>query len=778
MGNDASKKGAQSGTYDGFDNDNPALNVGNLVTDDNFQRAALKTSANRKPPIINKRLKTGFQKTSLVGAPQIGSNLPPGTGFRPTTSTNAAGFSESIQTKSSSEAPPLYPSKKTPEEVLHDLEVQAMEIAEKSCILSQKNRHQEALDKAKQASKKEKLIQKKREELKFSDTNNELSRFININLANQYCNSEMYDEGISVYRKFTAPEDQNFRPLHLINEGNIYFQKKDFQKATKCFNKAVNFMGADEKLSRTKIQYNIAVCFIRMKRFNDAINRLEALLKDCAILKELCSSTLFSAAFNLLLCYHLMDDKTKMESAFRDMIQIAPFDTDVIQNEALEDDAQIKSVFEVVQNDPLTKYENGNRRTAEKKIMIAIELVSQTIRDTYEDGYQWCVETIKLSPYEKIVHDLEIKKMIRYLRYNAFDEAVGTLKSYEKKETSVANVAANNLAFLYFQEGKYKVAHKFCDGILKKDKFNSITLTNKGACYFAEDQNDEAERYFVEAIKNDSQCMEALYNMALLMKQKGNYSYALKYLNKIQKMQDRVDAQVLTLTGTCHALLHEYNEAINFYNQALSLHPHDSSILVKLGEMHQKLGDLRGAYQHYLDAYKIDSSNMRIIEWLGDYHIQQNQFFEAIKYFYNASMAMPTQEEWPLKIASCLVKKDIRQAIVQYKRIHVQFPENIECLTALVKLLNPIDHNEAQMYATFLKKAERAQYLRGKDQTAPRNISGKQKVVKPKEEESQPHKDPILDVGENDVFSRPKTAARNKMGNAFENDDIDDMLPD
>jgi intraflagellar transport protein 88 len=41
-------------------------------------------------------------------------------------------------------------------------------------------------------------------------------------------------------------------------------------------------------------------------------------------------------------------------------------------------------------------------------------------------------------------------------------------------------------------------------------------LTNKANCYFAERDYEQAKRYYEEALKIDSSCVEALYNLGIL----------------------------------------------------------------------------------------------------------------------------------------------------------------------------------------------------------------------------------------------------------------------
>ena len=83
------------------------------------------------------------------------------------------------------------------------------------------------------------------------------------------------------------------------------------------------------------------------------------------------------------------------------------------------------------------------------------------IEDSYSAGYNWCVDTIKMSSqHSQLANDLEINKAVMFLRQKDLGAAVDTLKAFERQEgTKVASTASTNLSFLYFLQGEKK-AHK------------------------------------------------------------------------------------------------------------------------------------------------------------------------------------------------------------------------------------------------------------------------------------------------------------------------------
>ena len=88
-----------------------------------------------------------------------------------------------------------------------------------------------------------------------------------------------------------------------------------------------------------------------------------------------------------------------------------------------------------------------------ESVFIRLLLISLPIlsADFYEFHVIFrCVEQVKNSQYIDLAHDLEIDKAIMFLKQKDFNQAIETLKSFEKKDSKVACTAATNLSFLYF----------------------------------------------------------------------------------------------------------------------------------------------------------------------------------------------------------------------------------------------------------------------------------------------------------------------------------------
>lgn len=93
--------------------------------------------------------------------------------------------------------------------------------------------------------------------------------------------------------------------------------------------------------------------------------------------------------------------------------------------------------------------------------------------------------------------------------------------------------AATNISFLYFLEKDYKNSEKYAELALDYDRYNAKALVNQGNCFFMRGDFSRAREHYLEAIGVAADCIEALYNLALVNKKMNQYQDALIALEKL-----------------------------------------------------------------------------------------------------------------------------------------------------------------------------------------------------------------------------------------------------
>ncbi|XP_055101253.1 intraflagellar transport protein 88 homolog isoform X4 [Symphalangus syndactylus] len=773
--------------YSGYNDYNPIYDIEELENDAAFQQA-VRTSHGRRPPItakisstaVTRPIATGYgSKTSLassIGRPMTGAIQDGVT--RPMTAVRAAGFTKASLrgsafdplSQSRGPTPPLEAKKKdSPEEKIKQLEKEVNELVEESCVANSCGDLKLALEKAKHAGRKERVLVRQREQVTTPENINlDLTYSVLFNLASQYSVNEMYAEALNTYQVMLKNNMFSNAGILKMNMGNIYLKQRNYSKAIKFYRMALDRVPSVNKQMRIKIMQNIGVTFIQA-------------------------------------------DREKMKKAFQKLIAV-PLEIDEDKYISPSDDPHTNLVTEAIKNDHLRQMERERKAMAEKYIMTSAKLIAPVIETSFAAGYDWCVEVVKASQYVELANDLEINKAVTYLRQKDYNQAVEILKMLEKKDSRVKSAAATNLSALYYMGKDFAQASSYADIAVNSDRYNPAALTNKGNTVFANGDYEKAAEFYKEALRNDSSCTEALYNIGLTYEKLNRLDEALDCFLKLHAIL-RNSAEVLYQIANIYELMENPSQAIEWLMQVVSVIPTDPQVLSKLGELYDREGDKSQAFQYYYESYRYFPCNIEVIEWLGAYYIDTQFWEKAIQYFERASLIQPTQVKWQLMVASCFRRSgNYQKALDTYKDTHRKFPENVECLRFLVRLCTDLGLKDAQEYAIKLKRLEKMKEIReqriksgrdgsggshGKREGSASSDSGQNYSASSKGErlsarlralpgtnepyESSSNKE--IDASYVDPLGpeieRPKTAAKKKIDeDDFADEELDDLLPE
>ncbi|XP_017403672.2 intraflagellar transport protein 88 homolog [Cebus imitator] len=759
--------------YSGYNDYNPICDIEELENDAAFQQA-VRTSHGRRPPItakipstaVTRPIATGYgSKTSLassIGRPMTGAIQDGVT--RPMTAVRAAGFIKAGLRGSAFDplgqsrgpAPPLEVKKKdSPEEKIKQLEKEVNELVEESCIANSCGDLKLALEKAKDAGRKERVLVRQREQATTPENINlDLTYSVLFNLASQYSVNEMYAEALNTYQVIVKNKMFSNAGILKMNMGNIYLKQRNYSKAIKFYRMALDQVPSVNKQMRIKIMQNIGVTFIQAGQYSDAINSYEHIMSMAPNLK---------AGYNLTICYFAVGDREKMKKAFQKLIAV-PLEIDEDKYISPSDDPHTNLVTEAIKNDHLRQMERERKAMAEKYIMTSAKLIAPVIETSFAAGYDWCVEVVKASQYVELANDLEINKAVTYLRQRDYNQAVEILKMLEKKDSRVKSAAATNLSALYYMGKDFAQASSYADIAVNSDRYNPAALTNKGNTVFANGDYEKAAEFYKEALRNDSSCTEALYNIGLTYEKLNRLDEALDCFLKLHAIL-RNSAEVLYQIANIYELMENLSQAIEWLMQVVSVVPTNPQVLAKLGELYDREGDKSQAFQYYYESYRYFPCNIEVVEWLGAYYIDTQFWEKAIQYFERASLIQPTQVKWQLMVASCFrrsehkndpgkesiwpgavahacnastlggrgrwVSGSVRIGLMEKdpliplpRNSVLPGPEIAKCLRFLVRLCTDLGLKDAQEYARKLKRLEKMKEVREQRIKSGRDGSG------------------------------------------------------
>eukprot|EP01135_Chromosphaera_perkinsii_P000153 Nk52_evm49s32 gene=Nk52_evmTU49s32 len=806
--------------YSGYKRkEDEALDYETLAADPNFQQAVKSSYGQRPTGTAAGLARRGSLKSMAGGRIPTTGQQPQGGGVgvggqqgqplmdpdekRPMTSVKAAGFTS--QPQSSFDQPGVlagvatFEKKRedTPEQIIKGLEKKTGALIEESAFAYARSDFTLALEKAKEAGKKERHLCKQREQAGLGDQINlDLTYCVLFNLANMYHANQMYAEAQNTYNVIVKNKLFNNAGRLRVNMGNIYFEQKKYPQAIKMYRMALDQIPNTHGEMRFKIMRNIGNAFARMGQYQDAISSFEVIMEG---------NPDTTTGFNLILCYFALGDKGNMKKSFQLLLTMIHGSDDEGNFFSGFDDTQDALVKEAIKDDELRKMEKEKKKAAENNIITAAKLIAPAIEKDFAAGFDWCVEQVKTSLYTELASELEITKAITYLKLKDFKQAIETFKAFERKDTQMASAAATNLSFLYFLENDLEQANRYADIAIQSDRYNANALVNKGNCLFCQGNYQKAKEYYQDARNFEASCTEALYNLGLLYKKTGDYDSALECFNKLHAIL-RNSSQVIYQIAVMYDMKGDAVQAQEWFNILISLVPTDPGVLSELGEMFDREGDKSQAYQYHFESYRYFPANIDVISWLGAYYVECEVYEQAIQYFERAATVQPSEVKWQLMVASCHRRSgNYQQAFETYKKIHNKFPHNIECLKFLVRICTDLGMKEVSDYVAKLRKAEKQREVKstripsggkgerirsgsrrqgsaGSDYRSQENLDkslnssinlhGEYKPAQKKVDAS--YSDPIGDIPQ-----RPKTAMRKQVDDEDWGDEElgDDLLP-
>ncbi|XP_057366935.1 intraflagellar transport protein 88 homolog [Daphnia carinata] len=682
--------------YSGFNEFHPTLNTSSLIQD------SLSRDVKQQQSMIQMQQSRGVTASHGANTPAVA---------RPITAIRGAGYTSSRITTANQTYDPLNQSGRVttpftepktvdpPEKQMKMLESSIHRIVEESILANSKEEFRVALDKAKEAVNKEKSLIRQKEQSGMGESNNDLAFMVLFNLANQYVANGLFSEAMSSYQQLIKNRTfANIGRLRL-NIANLHFRLGQYALALKQYRMALDQVPAHFTTLRTKIMQNIGLLFIKMGQYNDACTSFEFVMQE---------KPDFKTGLHMVLSYYALADRENMRKAFLRLLDVHA-ELDDFEKLVPEGDAQWNSLREALNNDSLHRLERQAKFEGERCILMAAKLISPVIEDTFTVGYQWCVEAIKESTHNHLADDLEINKAVLLLRQKDVAQATETLRSFEKRANKMATNAAVNLSTIYYLQGDVASAEKYAEIARDSDPYNAAAFVCLGNCSLRRSDLNKAKDFFLCALDNDAACVEALYNLGLTYRSTSQLEKSMEQFVKLQTVL-RHQPEVLFQIANLNEELGNDEQAVEWYLQVHTVVPSDEGILQKLGETFDRLGDRQQAFQYYSDSYRHYPSNLEVIRWLAAYYTEMHVPEKAISLYERAAQMRPNEVQWQLAVASCTQRVgNYHKALQILKSTRSKFPENIECLRALIRLCTDLGLKEAGDYASDLRKLEHSQ---------------------------------------------------------------------
>lgn len=551
---------------------------------------------------------------------------------------------------------------KSPQEMARVYEKEVNELIEESSILIRKGEMFNALQKALQALKRDKILTEHRKSYSLSTQQGQRLTFATwFHLAIVYERNKKYDKAMETYEFLMKHKQFKDFPLQArVNTGNLFFMKGKYPQAIRMYRMALDQTLHEDQETRLKITRNIGNAFFKFGKLRDAILSYE---DSVAIMFDV------KSFLNLISCYvELNDDEKSKEALFR-MISGCMKILDTAQE-----------IEQEKQSDVDIYRQQGNRREGtEAMLHTASRLVANMKQDqNWADNFVWVNEQL-YHKFPDIAFQIEIERAVEHLQRGDYLAAVKIFKSYEGQQEKYKTMVSINLSFFYFLEGNYKTSNEYADIAISTSKYNPHALVNKGNCLFIHEDYSRAREFYLEAIAIQSTCFEAIYNLALTNARLGHTAEAIESFTILHTVSSN-DPRVLYQVSNLYEEVDDKTKASKWFNVLLAIIPTDPGILTRLGQLFLRTNNESQSFHYHLESFRCFPSDIDVIGWLAIWFVKHEMIEKSIPFFIRASRIQPNEVKWKIMVATGYRKlgKDLK-ALILYKKILKKSPRNEEC---------------------------------------------------------------------------------------------------
>ena len=479
-------------------------------------------------------------------------------------------------------------SSQTPSEVAKELERQIDILIEKSVCLRKEGKHEEALDTAKEATKKEQLLRKQRKVNSLTvHSEGELMYSTWFCLASAFEANGMPDEAIKTYTYLAKQRGNPFAGRLRINMGNVYYAQKEYPTAIKMYKMALDQTRKGDKSISHKIRRNIGNAFFRLGEIREAAKNFEEAMDH---------DPDFHTGFNLIVCHLALGDTENVKNYFQALVDM-PLNRDDV---ALEEEI-LMGEANTSQN--LEQEQDARSKEANHFLLTAARLIAPMLdKDDWTAGYEWVRNTLG-DRHEEIATEMKLEQATQQLKRKDFGTATKMFKSLQKKGKRVKAVTATNLSFVRFLEGKYDQAAEYADVALSSDRYNAQALVNKGNCFFVNGDIDPAKDLYLEAIGVQADCVQAIFNLGLANAQLGLAEEAIQAFEKVHRITPN-NPQILHQIADIYELQGRTDDALKWFNVLAVRAPGDARNLARIGEICAESKDEAQGLHYQLESFR------------------------------------------------------------------------------------------------------------------------------------------------------------------------------
>lgn len=165
-------------------------------------------------------------------------------------------------------------------------------------------------------------------------------------------------------------------------------------------------------------------------------------------------------------------------------------------------------------------------------------------------------------------------------------------------------------------------------------------LTQLGCCNMDIQNYQDAEKWFKMMRTEESYTIEGLHHYSTLLWHLKK-QVELCQLSNFALKRNALTPETWIIVGNCYSLQNEHESAIKFFKRAIQLDKYCGIAYTLLGHEYFEVEDFDQSEINYKRGYTVDKRNYKSWWGVGNIHMKQEKFENAIKYFKKASEIHP-----------------------------------------------------------------------------------------------------------------------------------------
>ncbi|REL36162.1 tetratricopeptide repeat protein [Thalassotalea euphylliae] len=228
------------------------------------------------------------------------------------------------------------------------------------------------------------------------------------------------------------------------------------------------------------------------------------------------------------------------------------------------------------------------------------------------------------------------------------------------------------------QLGKFEESKQSFDACLALNKKQPQVLNNYANLLAANHYEYEAEQYYKDAIKIDSDYLDAHKNLAIALLNQRKLAEALTAVERAKKLAPQ-NTSVLTVTADIYRAQESFEQAIAQYQQVLSINPNYVNALHNLGLTYKLIEQHDHAFAYFNKARELAPQLSQIDFNLANTLFEQGKYEQAEQFYWSALNKKPNDIEVHQTLNEFYWQRNLKDKFGHSFKLAIEhFPKSIE----------------------------------------------------------------------------------------------------